>query len=42
MLTNQFPDECNWDQVDDGRLGQVLLYVTDDPNQENWRTEYVW
>ena len=31
----KFPDECDWDQVDDGRLGQVLLYVTDDPNQED-------
>jgi len=31
----KFPDECNWDQVDDGRLGEVLLYVVDDPNQED-------
>jgi hypothetical protein len=35
MMIKNYPDECNWDQVDDGRLGQVLLYVVDDPNQED-------
>jgi hypothetical protein len=34
-MTLKYPDECDWDQVDDGRLGQVLLYVVDDENQED-------
>ena len=33
--TKKYPDECNWDQVDDGKIGEVLLYIIDEPCRED-------
>lgn len=33
--SHTFPDECNCEEGEDGKLGEILLYIIDDPDQED-------